>query len=83
MPNGTFRELQYDEQLHGAEGEMVKVAKGTSVRIPVWHLHMNPVSLLPLRVFSRGGARRAAARFARAGAVGLATLALFERVPVK
>ena len=31
VPNGTFRQLQFDDQIRGADGEMVTLPKGTHV----------------------------------------------------
>ena len=42
VPNGTFRELQYDESFTTADGSSIMAPQGTQVMIPVWNLHMNP-----------------------------------------
>ena len=42
VPNGTFRELQYDDYVKGPGGEMVKLEKGTYVQIQNWTRHRNP-----------------------------------------
>ena len=42
VPNGTFRELQYDEEVHGPGGKMVMLKKGTSVQVVNWMRHRNP-----------------------------------------
>jgi cytochrome P450 len=39
VPNGTFRELQFAESVHGPGGEMVELPKGTIVQITSWSRH--------------------------------------------
>ena len=39
IPNGTFRELQYDDYIIGSDGEEVKLPKGTYVQITNWVKH--------------------------------------------
>jgi len=41
VPNGTFRQLQYDDQIKGRDGKMVTLPKGTHINISVWNLHNN------------------------------------------
>jgi len=42
VPNGTFRETEFDDVVKGRGGAMVRVEKGTQVNIPVWLLHTSP-----------------------------------------
>lgn len=42
VPNGTFRELQFDDTVVGPGGEPVALKKGTYVQIPNWCRHRNP-----------------------------------------
>jgi cytochrome P450 len=42
VPNGTFRELQYDDEIHGPGGKMVELKKGTYVQVVNWMRHRNP-----------------------------------------
>ena len=42
VPNGTFREAEFDDVVKGKNGKMVKISKGTQMNIPVWLLHMSP-----------------------------------------
>tara|TARA_Y100000816_G_scaffold256967_1_gene210826 strand:- start:2060 stop:3763 length:1704 start_codon:yes stop_codon:yes gene_type:complete len=39
IPNGTFRELQYDDYITGSNGEDIKLPKGTYVQITNWVKH--------------------------------------------
>ena len=39
VPNGTFRELEHDDQIHGRGNKLVTIPKGTQLNIPVWLLH--------------------------------------------
>ena len=39
VPNGTFRELQYDDYIIGSDGEEVRLPKGTYVQINNWCRH--------------------------------------------
>lgn len=39
IPNGTFRQLQYDDYITGKDGEDVKLKKGTYVQITNWSRH--------------------------------------------
>ena len=39
IPNGTFRELQYDDYITGSDGEDLKLPKGTYVQITNWVKH--------------------------------------------
>lgn len=39
VPNGTFREIQFDETIEGPNGEQVLLKPGTQVWIPSWLLH--------------------------------------------
>mmetsp|Transcript_26411 Transcript_26411/g.74739 ORF Transcript_26411/g.74739 Transcript_26411/m.74739 type:complete len:513 (-) Transcript_26411:1409-2947(-) len=41
VPNGTFREVQYDDFIEGPNGEPVKVSKGQPFVVPPWSLHHN------------------------------------------
>ena len=42
IPNGTSRELMYDDYIIGKNGERVNLPKGTFVQIPNWTRHRNP-----------------------------------------
>jgi cytochrome P450 len=42
VPNGTFRELEFDQEIVGRNGAKVIIPKGTQVNIPVWLVHVNP-----------------------------------------
>eukprot|EP00397_Hematodinium_sp_SG-2012_P018463 GEMP01018916.1.p1 GENE.GEMP01018916.1~~GEMP01018916.1.p1 ORF type:complete len:552 (+),score=134.41 GEMP01018916.1:76-1731(+) len=42
VPNGSFRKLQHDDVVTGANGEMVTLPAGTRIQIPIWCLHRNP-----------------------------------------
>jgi len=42
VPNGTFRQLQFDEQVKGENGKLVTLPKGTFVNIVTWSRHRNP-----------------------------------------
>ena len=42
VANGTFREMQFDDYIKGANGEDVLIPKGTYVRIFNWSRHRNP-----------------------------------------
>ena len=37
VPNGTFREIQFDDTVTGLDGKDVRVAKGTYVQITNWY----------------------------------------------
>jgi cytochrome P450 len=39
VPNGTFREIQYDEVIEGPDGKKVELKAGTQIWIPSWLLH--------------------------------------------
>jgi cytochrome P450 len=39
VPNGTFREVEFDDVIKGRGGEPVLLRKGTNLNIPVWLLH--------------------------------------------
>jgi len=41
VPNGTFRELQYEDEIHGPNGKMVTMPKGTYVQVVNWMRHRN------------------------------------------
>ena len=41
VPNGTFREIEFDDYIQGKDNKKVKLEKGTQVIIPVWLLHHN------------------------------------------
>jgi benzoate 4-monooxygenase len=41
VPNGTFRQLQYDDSVKGKNGEDVMLPKGTPVMITNWQRHRN------------------------------------------
>jgi len=42
VPNGTFRELQFDDYVKGASGKDVLLKAGTYVQICTWSRHRNP-----------------------------------------
>jgi cytochrome P450 len=42
VPNGTFRELQFDDVIKGPGGKDVKLKKGTYVQVTNWSRHRNP-----------------------------------------
>ena len=42
LANGTYRQLERDEKIHGINNEMVNVEKGTYVQIINWTRHRNP-----------------------------------------
>lgn len=42
VPNGTFRELQFDETIVGPNDTQVKLPKGTYVQITNWMRHRSP-----------------------------------------
>lgn len=42
VPNGTFRQLSYDDEVKGPGGEMVKLPKGTIVQVTTAGRHRNP-----------------------------------------
>jgi cytochrome P450 len=42
VPNGTFRQLQFDDEVKGANGDMVMLPKGTHVNVVTWSRHRNP-----------------------------------------
>jgi len=42
VPNGTFREMQYDDVVTGPDGNDVELKKGTLVQICTWSRHRNP-----------------------------------------
>jgi len=42
VPNGTFREIQYDDYCQGENGEQVKLPKGTYVQVATLMRHRNP-----------------------------------------
>jgi len=42
VPNGTFRELEFDDHVKGRDGKPVTLPKGTNVNIPVWLAHTSP-----------------------------------------
>ena len=37
VPNGTFRQLSYDDEVKGPGGKMVKLPKGTLVQVTPLH----------------------------------------------
>jgi len=41
VPNGTFREIQFDETIEGTNGELVVLKKGTNFVVPAWTLQHN------------------------------------------
>eukprot|EP01065_Artemidia_motanka_P040797 TRINITY_DN5184_c0_g2_i1.p1 TRINITY_DN5184_c0_g2~~TRINITY_DN5184_c0_g2_i1.p1 ORF type:complete len:589 (+),score=198.43 TRINITY_DN5184_c0_g2_i1:81-1847(+) len=42
VPNGTYRELEHDDWVHGENGERVHLPKGTFVQLLNWSRHRNP-----------------------------------------
>ena len=42
LANGTYRELERDEKIHGINNEMITLEKGTYVQIINWTRHRNP-----------------------------------------
>lgn len=42
VPNGTFRELEFDDWVHGENGDRIHVPKGTNVQITNWMRHRDP-----------------------------------------
>jgi cytochrome P450 len=42
VPNGTFRQLQFDDYVKGPGGKDVKLKKGTYVQVTNWSRHRNP-----------------------------------------
>ena len=42
LANGTYRQLEYDEEITGVNGEMVTIKKGTYIQIFNWIKHRNP-----------------------------------------
>merc|ERR1712070_54896 len=42
VPNGTFRQLSYDDEVKGPGGKMVKLPKGTVVQVTTAGRHRNP-----------------------------------------
>ena len=42
LANGTYRELEKDESIHGIDNELVTVPKGTYCQIINWTRHRNP-----------------------------------------
>eukprot|EP00037_Helgoeca_nana_P000385 m.21426 g.21426 ORF g.21426 m.21426 type:complete len:571 (+) comp10468_c0_seq1:48-1760(+) len=42
VPNGTFRETEFDDVITGRDGKPVTIPKGTNLMIGEWALHMNP-----------------------------------------
>ncbi|GBG28701.1 Cytochrome P450 714C3 [Hondaea fermentalgiana] len=42
VPNGTFREVQFDDYITGPNGEEVLLKKGTFMQIVNWSRHRNP-----------------------------------------
>lgn len=42
VPQGTFRELQFDEEITGPDGKLVQLPKGTKVNMIIWSRHRNP-----------------------------------------
>jgi len=43
VPWGSFRELQFDDFVTGANGKAVKVPKGAYFQVPSWNRHRDPV----------------------------------------
>jgi cytochrome P450 len=39
VPNGSFRQLQYEDEIHGPGGKMVALPKGTFVQVVNWMRH--------------------------------------------
>mmetsp|Transcript_26365 Transcript_26365/g.63507 ORF Transcript_26365/g.63507 Transcript_26365/m.63507 type:complete len:188 (-) Transcript_26365:438-1001(-) len=42
VANGTFRQLEHDDWIHGQDGEKVRVPEGTFVQVTNWLRHRNP-----------------------------------------
>lgn len=42
VPNGTFRQLQFDDDIKGESGMAVTLPKGTLVNVLTWSRHRNP-----------------------------------------
>merc|ERR1719428_1065119 len=42
VPNGTFRELQFDEEVTGPGSKPITIPKGTYCQIVNWMRHRNP-----------------------------------------
>mmetsp|Transcript_41143 Transcript_41143/g.87088 ORF Transcript_41143/g.87088 Transcript_41143/m.87088 type:complete len:578 (-) Transcript_41143:134-1867(-) len=42
VANGTFRQLEHDDWVHGLNGEKVRVPEGTYVQVINWLRHRNP-----------------------------------------
>jgi len=42
VANGTFRQLQYDDDVRGLDGSMVMIPKGTCINITNWSRQRNP-----------------------------------------
>lgn len=42
VPNGTFRQLQFDDVVEGAGGQKITLPRGTHVNIVNWSRHRNP-----------------------------------------
>lgn len=42
VASGTYRQLQFDEEVHGIGGAMVTLPRGTPVNIVNWSRHRNP-----------------------------------------
>lgn len=43
VPNGTFRQFEFDDFIQGYNNKPAKVPKGTQCVVPVWLLHRNPM----------------------------------------
>ena len=41
LANGTYREVEHDEMIHGLDGNVVKIPKGTYCQIMNWTRHRN------------------------------------------
>ena len=41
VPNGTFREIEFEDYILGKDNHMIKLEPGMQVVIPVWLLHRN------------------------------------------
>jgi len=42
VPNGTYRQLQFDDEVTGIDGKPVLLPKGTVVNLVTWSRHRNP-----------------------------------------
>jgi cytochrome P450 len=42
VPNGTFRQLQFDDSIKGEGGKSVTLPKGTHMNVVTWSRHRNP-----------------------------------------